>query len=284
MKKQLFTLSRQGEVIIENLHYYTNKKYKVDNAFYHKAVLYILSIVLTLVDILFFKDLFATFSYASTTTLYIQVIALSFGCDVVAIFLAIEAKKYKQGLSSERIKYYGALAVVLFSLGFNTVERIMTVTELNPNHVINAQAISSLLAGIVLPCLTTAGIYFVSYATFDSLESSIKKYELILEELEDTKRRLQSIQEDLSFDDPQRLKDLDNKKLIQKKLEIVNVANMLVDSLNNEKIQYLSEPNITNYLSDNKINLTKEIIGDLTEDKEIIMNSQMLDTDTDTNK
>lgn len=242
-------MNRGGELVQEDFLKHTKAKYKPDSFFLKNAVSYLLMAVCIVIDVACFRSLFVRISYDTPFMILLQVTGLAFGADVVAVYAGIVAKQIKQGLSREKEILYILLGVTLFSLAINGILRYATMSLSTVGGVIDAETIAQTIFAVVIPLITSAGNFAISYKTYDPLGQKMCREEVALEEIEDYCRRLEAIQaecEDFSEED---ILERDRQHLINAKKEVVNDALTLYSDVRVQLMEYLGDPTSTNVLS-----------------------------------
>lgn len=242
-------MNRGGELVQEDLHKHTREKYKPDSLFLKNEVSYILMAACIVIDVACFRSLFVRISYDTPFMILIQVAGLAFGADVVAVYAGIVAKQIKQGLSREKEILYILLGVTLFSLAINGILRYATMSLSTEDGVVDAETIAQTIFAIVIPLITSAGNFAISYKTCDPLGQKMCREEMALEEITDYCRRLEAIHEECEDFDEEAILEMDRQHLINAKKEVINDALKLYSDVRVKLMEYLGDPTSTNVLS-----------------------------------
>lgn len=207
----LVSIAPNGEFIYHGLNSHIGKKYRADNPLDKSFVPYLIMIFCAAVDGAVFYNLFKMLSYDSPFTLGVQVAGCLFAFDIVPVYLGIQLRRIKQGLSKDRFILWIALAVCILACALNVVLRLMTMDRISPDlsssaadyfgnviqenqsSGVDATAIALTVFGIVLPVLTSAGSFFISYLTYNPLKVRKRRLEEMLTEKEDEIRRLDAV-------------------------------------------------------------------------------------------
>ena len=184
----LISIDHNGEFVYHGLNSHVSKKYRADTPLDKSFVPYLIMAFCAIVDASVFISLFKMISYDSPFMLGIQVAGCLFAFDVVPLYLGIQLRRIKQGLSKDKFIMWMALVVCILACAMNVVLRLMTMGQLSPdlssattNYFgnvaqesqaigIDATAIALTIFGIVLPVLTSVGSFFISYLTYNPLK------------------------------------------------------------------------------------------------------------------
>ena len=207
----LISIDHNGEFVYHGLNSHVSKKYRADTPLDKSFVPYLIMVFCAIVDASVFISLFKMISYDSPFMLGIQVAGCLFAFDVVPLYLGIQLRRIKQGLSKDKFIMWMALVVCILACAMNVVLRLMTMEQLSPdlssattNYFgnvaqesqatgIDATAIALTIFGIVLPVLTSVGSFFISYLTYNPLKVRKRFEEEMITEKKDEIRRLDAI-------------------------------------------------------------------------------------------
>ena len=141
MKKEnnkIWSMNKNGEIVNEHLHKNNLKRFKADTSFDNSIVPYLIMIFCATVDGFVFYSLFSRISYDSPVTLGVQISGFLFGFDVVPIFIGIQYKRLRQGLTKDKFILIMALIVCGLVFAMNIALRIMTIDLVSPSPASNA--------------------------------------------------------------------------------------------------------------------------------------------------
>lgn len=207
----LISIDRNGEFVYHGLNSHIGKKYRADTPLDKSFVPYLVMALCAIVDASVFISLFKMISYDSPFMVGISVTGCLFAFDVVPLYLGIQLRRIKQGLSKDKFIMWMALVVCILACAMNVVLRLMTMEQLSPdlssattNYFgtvsqetqatgIDATAIALTIFGIVLPVLTSVGSFFISYLTYNPLKVRKRLEEELITEKKDEIRRLDAI-------------------------------------------------------------------------------------------
>lgn len=207
----LLRKARNGEVIYTGLNTYMNKKYKADTPLDKSFVPYLIMFFCAAVDAFVFISLFKMISYDDPFMIGVQVGGFLFGFDVVPLYMGIQLRRLKQGISRDRFIIWLALGVCVLACVINVSLRITTMDQISPNRSdestgyfgtvvaeddsasVNSTAVALTIFGIGLPMLTSTGSFFISYMLYDPLKARKRSAEEMLAEKKDEIRRLDAI-------------------------------------------------------------------------------------------
>lgn len=189
--KEIWSLDRKGEIVNECLHRNNCKRFKADTPFDNNIVPYLIMLFCAAVDGVVFYSLFSRISYDSPMMLGVQISGFLFGFDIVPIFIGIQYKRLRQGITKDRFVLVMALVVCGLAFAMNIALRIMTVDLISPSSVstttsymgtvtqdtaesgIDATAIALTIFGMGIPVVTSLGSCLISFITYNPL--GIKK-------------------------------------------------------------------------------------------------------------
>lgn len=216
MKKisSLISIDHNGEFVYHGLNSHTSKKYKADTPLDHSIVPYLIMALCGTIDAACFINLFKLISYDSPFLLAIQVAGFLFAFDVVPLYLGIQFRRIKQGISKDKFIIWMALIVCFMACVVNFVLRLMTMDQMAPDLSsattsfissvsqrpqesesagVDPTALGLALVGIVIPFITSLGSFFISYLTYNPLMVRKRNQEELIAEKKDEIRRLNAI-------------------------------------------------------------------------------------------
>lgn len=193
---------KDGEIRYQGNHSLA-KRYQPETLFDRPIAPYLLMVVCLSVDIAVFYSLFSQISYDSPMMLVIQLLGMGFCFDVVPLYLGVYYRRYRQGLTKDWPILLLALGVFILAVALNIVLHLATIDLRSPTATIDffasaepqtdPSALALTLFGIVLPVLTSAGSFFVSYFTSNPLLQKKRNLEVAMNEVNDHIRRFESI-------------------------------------------------------------------------------------------
>lgn len=266
----LITKNRNGEFIYPGINSHMSKKYKADTPLDNAVVPYVIMLFCALVDAAVFISLFKLISYDSPFMLGIQVAGFLFAFDVVPIYLGIQLRRMKQGLTKEKLVLYMALGVCAVAFIINVILNIMTVELMNPDlssattnyfgtaveqtstEGIDPSTIALTIFRIGCPVLTSIGSFFISYLTYNPLKTRKRNAEEVLAEKNDEVRRLEAVLSEYDADSEfaENLRADDEGKYEEmKKMHRALVINYC-EYVRQRLKEHLADPTATNALSE----------------------------------
>jgi len=210
----LISIDRNGEFVYHGLNSHTSKKYKADTPMDKSFVPYLIMVLCGTIDAACFINLFKMISYDSPFLLGIQVAGVLFAFDVVPLYLGIQFRRIKQGVSKDKFIMWLAFIVCAMACVLNIVLRLMTMDQMAPDLSsattsfigtaaqevqvseetgVDPTALGLALVGIVIPFVTSLGSFFISYLTYNPLMVRKRNEEELLGEKKDEIRRLDAI-------------------------------------------------------------------------------------------
>lgn len=214
MKKEnnkIWSMNKNGEIVNEHLHKNNLKRFKADTPFDNSIVPYLIMIFCATVDGFVFYSLFSRISYDSPVTLGVQISGFLFGFDVVPIFIGIQYKRLRQGLTKDKFILIMALIVCGLVFAMNIALRIMTIDLLSPSPASNAisymgevvqentesnvgsTAIALTIFGMGIPVVTSLGSCLISFITYNPLNIKKRRIAEMIEDNRDDIRRFDAI-------------------------------------------------------------------------------------------
>lgn len=199
-----------GEFINHRCHNNIRKRYKADTPFDNAIVPYLIMVFCAVVDGCVFYSLFQKISYDNPMLLAIQIAGFLFAFEVIPIFLAIQYRRLRQGLSKDRFLLILALAACILAFALNIILRLTTIDQMSPNFSANSTsyfgnveqqdvnstdpiAVALTIFGIGIPMVTTLGSFFISYLTYNPLLIRKRREEEMIETTRDEVRRFEAI-------------------------------------------------------------------------------------------
>ena len=211
---RLISIDRNGEFVYHGLNSHISKKYRADTPMDKAFVPYLIMALCGTIDAACFINLFKLISYDSPFLLWIQVAGFLFAFDVIPLYLGIQFRRIKQGISKDRFIIWMALVVCAMACVLNIVLRLMTMDQMAPDlssaaisfvgttsqgvqesdaDGVDATALGLALVGIVIPFVTSIGSFFISYLTYNPLMVRKRNQEELLAEKKDEIRRLDAL-------------------------------------------------------------------------------------------
>lgn len=210
----IWSLNSKGEIMNECMYRNNRKRFKADTPFDNSIVPYLIMIFCATVDGFVFYSLFSKISYDSPMMLGVQVAGFLFGFDVVPIFIGIQYKRLRQGLTKDKFILVMALIVCGLAFSMNIALRVTTIDLISPSAVrtvtsyigtatqettesgIDPTAIALTIFGMGIPVVTSLGSCLISFITYNPL--GIKKQRLaeMIEDTRDEVRRFDAIIDD----------------------------------------------------------------------------------------
>lgn len=175
--KSIFSRDANGEFIYNGLNAHTSKKYKADTPLDKSFVPYLIMLFCTVVDATVFINLFKLISYDSPVMLGVEVAGFLFAFDAVPLYLGIQLRRLKQGISKDRFIVWIAIGVCVLACILNVFLRISTIDLMSPDSAsastsyfgtvaeqtasteTDPAAIALTVFGICLPVLTSCGSF-----------------------------------------------------------------------------------------------------------------------------
>lgn len=266
----LLSIDRNAEFVYQGLNSHMAKKYNADTPLDKSFVPYLIMVFCAVVDAAVFISLFKMISYDSPFMLGIEVAGFLFAFDVVPIYLGIQLRRLKQGLSKDRFILYLALVVCVLACVMNIALRVTTIDQMSPDlsssstsfygtvveetneSEINPTALALTIFGMGLPLLTSIGSFFISYLTYNPLKIRQRRQEEMLAEKNDEIRRLEALLSEYDADEEfaKNLKDDDQRKFEEMKKMQRAVVIGYCDYVRQRLKEHLGNPTAINALSE----------------------------------
>ena len=210
----LISIDCNGEFVYHGLNAHIRKKFQADTPLDKSFVPYLIMFLCCTIDAACFINLFKLISYDSPFLLAIQVAGFLFAFDVVPLYLGIQFRRIKQGLSKDKFILWMAFVVCAMACMLNIVLRLMTMNQMAPDlssasisfvgatsqefqnseaEGVDVTALSLAIVGIVIPFITSLGSFFISYLTYNPLMVRKRNQEELIAEKKDEIRRLDAI-------------------------------------------------------------------------------------------
>ena len=213
--KEIYSVDRKtGEITNECLHHNNRKRFKADTPFDNSIVPYLIMAFCATVDGVVFYSLFSRLSYDSPMMLGVQIAGFLFGFDVVPIFIGIQYKRLRQGITKDKFVLIMALVVCGLAFVMNIALRIMTMDLISPSTVststsymgtvtqettengIDVTAIALTIFGMGIPVVTSLGSFLISFITYNPLKIKKQRIAEMMEDTRDEVRRFNAILDD----------------------------------------------------------------------------------------
>ena len=270
MSNRLWKRESNGEIMDGTVNNILNEKHRPDNPLDRSFVPYLIMLFCMGVDLTIFLSLFKMISYSSPVLLAVQVGGFLLCFDFVPVFLGIMLRRSKAGLSSSKLMMYLALAVFIGAAVVNLVLRLQTLDLVAPAPTaivdtgslmvgeetaaaasIGSKEIAQTIFAVVVPLLTSAGSFFVSYVTFNPLKVMQKRYEKLLALKRDELRRVQAILSEYNADSnyEETLRSEERVKYTQTSLEQRSRLAKYMLYTRQKLIEALNDPASTSALS-----------------------------------
>ena len=200
----------------ECLHHNNRKRFKSDTPFDNNIVPYLIMIFCATVDGLVFYSLFSRISHDSPLMLGVMISGFLFGFDVIPIFIGIQYKRLRQGITKDRFVLVMALVVCGLAFAMNIALRLMTTDLISPSTAgvatsymgtvtqeaadsgIDAKAIALTIFGMGIPVVTSLGSCLISFITYNPLEIRKQRLAEMMEDTRDQIRRFDAILDDFN--------------------------------------------------------------------------------------
>lgn len=268
--KSIFSRDANGEFIYNGLNTHMSKKYKADTPLDKSFVPYLIMIFCAVVDAPVFINLFRLISYDSPFMIGVEVSGFLFAFDVVPIYLGIQLRRLKQGISKDRFIIWIALGVCAVAFVLNIFLRISTINLMSPDTAsastsyfgtvaeqatsteTDPTAIALTVFGICLPVLTSCGSFFISYLTYNPLKVKKHDAEEMLAEKTDEIRRIEAYisEYEADIDFAEHLKEDDERKYLEMKKYQKALVLSYADYVRQKLKEHLGDPTSTNVLSE----------------------------------
>lgn len=259
-----------GEIVNERLHHNNRKRFKSDTPFDNNIVPYLIMLFCATVDGVVFYSLFSRISYDSPMMLGVQIAGFLFGFDVVPIFIGIQYKRLRQGITKDRFVLIMALVVCGLAFAMNIALRLMTIDLISPSTAsaatsymgtvtqetadsgIDATAIALTIFGMGIPVVTSLGSCLISFITYNPLGIKKQRTAEMMEDTRDEVRRFDAILDDYDAepDFAENLEAEDEAKY--QEMQMMHKAQVIgyCDYVRERLKEQLSNPTSNNVLSE----------------------------------
>lgn len=203
-----------GEIVNERLHHNNRMRFKSDTPFDNNIVPYLIMVFCAISDGVIFYGLFCRLSYESPVMLGVEIGGFVFGYDVVPIFIGIQYKRLRQGITKDRFVLVMALVVCGLAFAMNIALRLMTIDLISPSTAsvatsymgtvtqetadsgIDVTAIALTIFGMGIPVVTSLGSCLISFITYNPLGIKKQRIAEMMEDTRDEVRRFDAILDD----------------------------------------------------------------------------------------
>lgn len=295
--KAIYSLNTTtGEIMNECLHHNNRKRFKSDTPFDNNIVPYLIMIFCATVDGVVFYSLFSRISHDSPLMLGVMISGFLFGFDVIPIFIGIQYKRLRQGITKDRFVLVMALVVCGLAFAMNIALRLMTTDLISPSTAgvatsymgtvtqeaadsgIDAKAIALTIFGMGIPVVTSLGSCLISFITYNPLEIRKQRLAEMMEDTRDQIRRFDAILDDFNaeLDFAENLAAEDEAKyqnmLVLHKAKVIGYCDYVRERLKEQ----LGNPTSNNVLSES---VCENILARL--DREMgLLNAQTVSNNT----
>lgn len=213
--KEIYSVDRKtGEITNECLHHNNRKRFKADTPFDNSIVPYLIMAFCATVDGVVFYSLFSRISYDSPIMLWVEIAGGLFGFDIIPVFVGIQYKRLRQGITKDKFVLIMALIACGLAFAMNIVLRILTINQTSASSVsittsymgtmtqeaaesgIDATTIALTIFGMCIPVVTSLGSCLISYITYNPLQVKKQRIAEMLEDTRDEVRRFDAILDD----------------------------------------------------------------------------------------
>lgn len=268
--KSIFSRNANGEFIYNGLNTHIPMKYRADTLLDKSFVPYFIMLFCAMVDATVFINLFKLISYDSPVMLGVEVAGFLFAFDAVPLYLGIQLRRLKQGISKDRFIIWIAICVCVLACILNVFLRISTIDLMSPDTAsastsyfgtVTEQSISTeadpvavalTVFGICLPILTSCGSFFISYLTYNPLKVKKRVTEEMLAEKTDEIRRIDAYigeyEADINF--AENLKEDDEGKYCEMQKYQKALVLSYADYVRQRLKEHIGDPTSTNVLSE----------------------------------
>lgn len=268
--KSIFSRDANGEFIYNGLNAHTPKKYKADTPLDKSFVPYLIMLFCAVVDTTVFINLFKLISYDSPVMLGVEVAGFLFAFDAIPLYLGIQLRRLKQGISKDKFIVWIAIGVCVLACVLNVFLRISTINLMSPDSAsastsyfgtvaeqtasteTDPAAVALTVFGICLPVLTSCGSFFISYLTYNPLKVKKRAAEEMLAEKTDEIRRIDAYigeyEADINF--AEHLKEDDEGKYHEMQKYQKALVLSYVDYVRQRLKEHIGDSTSTNVLSE----------------------------------
>lgn len=215
---RLWNVSEGGDILRNDLHSDTKKKYKPDLAVDKSFIPYLVMVLCATIDLVFFISLANVISYDSPLLAIFEVAAFMFAFDVVPIYLGFQYKRVKMIITNDKGILIAAVAVFALGIILNIVLRALTITELSPSVALDTTSmygriaeetaepsiskmdIANAILGMVCPIITSLGSFYISYISYNPWKTKMRSLEERMSDKKDALRRYEAILQEAKAD------------------------------------------------------------------------------------
>lgn len=213
--KEIYSVDRKtGEITNKCLYHNNRKRFKADTPFDNSIVPYLIMVFCATVDGVVFYSLFSRISYDSPIMLWVEIAGFLFGFDIIPVFVGIQYKRLRQGITKDKFVLIMALIACGLAFAMNIVLRILTINQTSASSVsiatsymgtmaqetaesgIDATTIALTIFGMCIPVVTSLGSCLISYITYNPLQIKKQRIAEMMEDTRDVVRRFDAILDD----------------------------------------------------------------------------------------
>ena len=294
--KEIYSVDRKtGEITNECLHHNNRKRFKADTPFDNSIVPYLIMAFCATVDGVVFYSLFSRLSYDSPMMLGVEIAGFLLGFDIIPVFLGIQYKRLRQGITKDKFVLLMALIACGLAFAMNIILRILTINQTSASSVsiatsymgtmaqetaesgIDATTIALTIFGMCIPVVTSVGSCLISYITYNPLKIKKQRIAEMMEDTRDEVRRFDAILDDYDAE-PDFAENLEMEDVAKyQEMQMMQKAQVIgyCDYVRERLKEQLGNPTSNNVLSES---VCETILARL--DKELDMLNTQAVTDT----
>lgn len=266
----LWNVSDRGDILRNDLHSDTEKKYKADLALDKSIVPYLVMILCATIDLVFFISLAQIISYDNLLMSIFEVAAFMFAFDVVPIYLGFQYKRVKMKVTNDKGILLAAVTVFVLGVILNIVLRVLTIHDLSPGQAVETASMYGRIAentadssvsnmdlagailGMVCPIITSVGSFYISYISYHPWKIKVRSLEERISDKKDALRRYEALLQEAKADEnfEMNIKDDDERKYEEmKKYQKAKVLGYC-DYVRQRLKEHIGDPTSNNILSE----------------------------------
>ena len=270
----LWSLDRRGQLTFPLKNMLLAVRSKSESFWTHPVFMIFTIIVCLIIDYVCFEQLFGSFLHESASIRNLSVGAMLFAFDAVPVYLGLNMRRRMQGYRVHKYVLTGLISCFALAFAANVMLRI-TMKDLalpdlttvsfslsgndTAGSAASARAMVYAIFAAVMPLLTSAGSFFISYTMADPLRDELKRLDSEYYQLSDAVGQIEAVLQEYESDPEfaERLMNDDDEKYEAALQLIREKAETYRDYVRERIKEHLGDPADNSELSKQRIQIEK---------------------------
>lgn len=215
----LWSINSGGDIIRNDLHSDTKKKYKPDIALDRSFIPYLVMVICAAIDMVFFISLAQRIFYDNIFAAALQVAGFMLAFDCVPIYAGFQKKRVELKITNQKKILIAAYFIFALAVLLNIVLRFLTIKEFSSAEAteiysvygeigkssveakISETDIAVAIMGMVIPVITSVTSFFISYISYNPWKIKLRSLEERMTDKKDALRRYEAIIQEAKADE-----------------------------------------------------------------------------------